>query len=109
MHARSSVPSCRSVRPALLPPCNLLPTGRTYDSSQVPNPTTCSLPLHPAPAPCPCAQVLGPTGGLILGAPTAVVAWPLGAVTYILSRHAGRSFFRVPQRVYLSTASTVPI
>lgn len=53
--------------------------------------------------------MIGPTLGAVVGVATAIVAVPVGAVTYVVNRFAGRRIMRLPLRTYLGTKSAIPI
>lgn len=58
--------------------------------------------------PCGC-KVVGPTLGAVLGLVTAVVAYPMAAVTFCVDRYMSRRFMRAPVNMYIGTKSAIPI
>ncbi|KAF6252574.1 hypothetical protein COO60DRAFT_1274268, partial [Scenedesmus sp. NREL 46B-D3] len=57
---------------------------------------------------CRC-KIIGPTVGFVVGALTAVVAWPLGALVYCCNRHAGNRAFSTPVNTYGQVKNAFPI
>jgi hypothetical protein len=58
--------------------------------------------------PCRC-KVIGPTLGAVVGAVSALLFWPVGAVTYCVSRTKGRVLLGQPVHVYTATKDLIPI
>lgn len=58
--------------------------------------------------PCGC-KVVGPTLGFLVGAVSAIVAYPAGAVTWCVSKNGGRRLFATPARIMYATNMAIPI
>ena len=58
--------------------------------------------------PCRC-KVLGPTVGFVVGALSAVICWPLGALSYCCNRPFADKSFGTPVGVFNSIANAAPI
>ena len=58
--------------------------------------------------PCRC-KVLGPTVGFVVGALSAVICWPLGALSYCCCRDFADTCFGTPVGMFNSIANAAPI
>lgn len=54
-------------------------------------------------------KVIGPTLGAVVGIATAIVAYPVGALTWCVDRYAGRRVMRAPINAYMGTKTCIPI
>ncbi|GBF91191.1 hypothetical protein Rsub_04860 [Raphidocelis subcapitata] len=57
--------------------------------------------------PCRC-KVVGPTLGVVLCVLSAVVCFPLGALTWVCARSRGRAIMGTPVHVYSRVSNPIP-